>query len=91
MIRSLILASALLTLCGCVTANRKLGESFGDAVAANSRAQIVDATPAKGAPQGQGAAVDLAVGRYKADKVKKPEGDQKPGVTINLGGAPPAQ
>lgn len=70
--KSLILpAAALLAAAGCASNQHDLSPSFGRSFTANAAAQIVDPTPAAGAPQGDGATVDIAVARYKTDTVKK--------------------
>lgn len=78
--KKIILLAALALSAGCVSNKHDLDESFGAATAANFAAQIVDPTPAEGAPQGDGATVDIATGRYKTDTVKPPTSGQfKPG------------
>ena len=67
----LALATAAL-LAGCVSNQADLDESFGAAHRANMNAQVIDPNAAAGAPQGDAAAVDIAVARYKTDKVKRP-------------------
>lgn len=70
--KSLILsAAAFLAAAGCASNQHDLSPSFGRSFTANTAAQIVDPTPAAGAPQGDGTAVDIAVARYKTDTVKK--------------------
>lgn len=70
--RILILpVAALLAAAGCASNQNDLSPSFGRSFAENAAAQIVDPTPAAGAPQGDGTAVDIAVARYKTDTVKK--------------------
>lgn len=59
-------------LAGCVSNRADLDESFGVAHRANMEAQIIDANADAGAPEGDGAAIDMAIGRYKTDTVKKP-------------------
>ncbi len=77
----IILGAAIFLSAGCVSNQNDLGETFGAALASNSAAQIVDPTPAEGAPEADGAAVDLATLRYKTDKVKPPSsGVFKPGA-----------
>jgi type IV pilus biogenesis protein CpaD/CtpE len=71
-VRILLIAASVLALAGCVSNQNDLGDDFGTAFKANNAAQIIDPTPAVGAPEGNGAAVDLATVRYKTDKVKKP-------------------
>ena len=68
---ALVLAATLLAVTGCASNQNDLSPSFGKSFAANAAAQIVDPTPAAGAPQGDGTAIDVAVARYKTDKVKK--------------------
>lgn len=68
---SLLIAALLLGATGCASNQHDLSPNFGKSVTANMAAQIVDPTPAAGAPQGDGTAVDLAVARYKTDTVKK--------------------
>jgi len=82
----LMSASALIAASGCASNQHDLSPTFGKSYTANAAAQIVDPTPAAGAPQGDGTAVDLAVARYKTDTVKKgdsgdfsPEGDTQEG------------
>lgn len=78
--RILLIAAPVLALAGCVSNQRDLSDNFGAAFTANNAAQIIDPTPADGAPEGDGAAVDLATARYKTDKVKQPSSGQfKPG------------
>lgn len=70
--KSVILpAAALLAATGCASNQHDLSPSFGKSFSENAAAQIVDKTPAAGAPLGDGATVDTAVARYKTDKVKK--------------------
>lgn len=64
-------AAAFLVAAGCASNQHDLSPSFGRSFTANAAAQIVDPTPAAGAPQGDGATVDIAVARYKTDTVKK--------------------
>lgn len=72
--KPLLLPAALLfAATGCASNQHDLSPAFGKSFTANAAAQIVDRTPAAGAPQGDGAAVDLAVARYKTDTVKKGE------------------
>ncbi len=73
---------------GCVSNQHDLSPTFGAATKANLAAQIVDPAPAAGAPEGDGAAVDIATTRYKTDKVKPPTSGQfKPGT--QSGGSSP--
>jgi hypothetical protein len=71
-VKLLFIAVSAAALTGCVSNQNDLDESFGTAFNANAAAQIVDPSPTAGAPEGDGAAVDLATVRYKTDKVKKP-------------------
>ena len=68
---SLFSAGLLLAASACASNQHDLSPSFGKSFTANAAAQIIDPTPAAGAPQGDGTAVDLAVARYKTDTVKK--------------------
>ncbi len=69
--RILILPAVAFLAAGCASNQHDLSPSFGKSFTANAAAQIIDPTPAAGAPQGDGTAVDLAVARYKTDTVKK--------------------
>ncbi|MFZ5618242.1 MAG: hypothetical protein ACOZAA_13085 [Pseudomonadota bacterium] len=87
--KKLILAAIVALSSGCVSNKHDLDETFGAAYSANMTAEIVDPVAAEGAPQGDGAAVDLATIRYKTDKVKPPTSGQfKPGVQSSGGQAP---
>jgi hypothetical protein len=66
-----LLAATLLAGTGCASNQHDLSPSFGKSFTENAAAQIIDRTPAAGAPQGDGATVDIAVARYKTDTVKK--------------------
>ena len=78
--KTILAASSLLLTASCASNQHDLSPSFGKAYAGNAAAQIIDPTPAIGAPEGDGAAVDLAVARYKTDKVKRGDsGEFKPG------------
>jgi hypothetical protein len=88
-VRVFILPVTMLLAAGCVSSNQKPlgGDAFGAATAENKAAMVVDPTPAEGAPEGNGAAVDLAVKRYKTDTVKKPS-TGRAGSTAATGPAP---
>lgn len=80
--KTILACAAVLLSAGCVSNKNDLDETFGAAFAANNAAQIIDPTPAEGAPQGDGANADLATIRYKTDSVKQPQSGQfKPGET----------
>lgn len=84
--KKIIILAALITTAGCVSNKHDLDESFGAATSANFAAQVVDPTPAEGVPQGDGATVDIATGRYKTDTVKKPSsGKFTPGESTGGG------
>lgn len=84
--KKIILLAALALSAGCVSNKHDLDESFGAATEAIFAAQIVDPAPAEGAPQGDGATVDIATGRYKTDTVKQPSSGQfKPGQSSSGG------
>ncbi len=68
--KTIMLAAGFMLTAGCVSTQNDLDETFGVATKTNMNAQIVDATPAQGAPEGDGGAADLATLRYKTDKVK---------------------
>lgn len=68
--KSIIIAAGALAAAGCVSNQNDLDESFGAAFNANMTAQVIDKTPAEGAPETAGSAVDLATLRYRTDKVK---------------------
>ena len=70
--KKIIILAALVATAGCVSNKHDLDESFGAAHRANMNAQVIDPNAAAGAPQGDAAAVDIAVARYKTDKVKRP-------------------
>lgn len=79
--------AVLLATAACASNQAPLGANFGASVTANKAAMIADPTPAEGAPMGDGAAVDLAVGRYKTDTVKKGDtGDFEAGDSTEEGG-----
>lgn len=67
----ILAAAALLAAAGCASNQHDLNANFGRSFTANAAAQIIDPTPAAGAPQGDGTTIDIAVARYKTDKVKK--------------------
>ncbi|MEK7266664.1 MAG: hypothetical protein AAB227_11265 [Pseudomonadota bacterium] len=69
--KSLLLPALLLTAAGCASNQHDLSPSFGKSFTANAAAQIIDPTPAAGAPQGDGTVVEMAIARYKTDTVKK--------------------
>lgn len=55
-------------------------EYVGGVTQANMDAQIIDKTPAEGAPEGDAQVTAAATARYKAGQVKSPEGkDAAPG------------
>lgn len=86
--KQLLIGTILVMTAGCVSNQHDLSQTFGAATKANMAAQIVDPTPAAGAPEGDGAAVDIASTRYKTDTVKPPtSGKFKPGSTS--GGSSP--
>lgn len=88
--KKIIFAALAALSAGCVSNQHDLDETFGAAYSANMTAQIVDRTAAEGAPEGDGAAVDLATIRYKTDKVKQPTtGQFKPGQQQSSGGQAP--
>lgn len=66
-----LLAATLFAVTGCASNQNDLSPAFGKSFAENAAAQIIDPTPAAGAPEGDGTAVDIAVARYKTDTVKK--------------------
>lgn len=83
----ILAASSLVLAASCASNQHDLSPSFGKAFAGNAAAQIVDPTPAVGAPEGDGATIDLAVERYKTDKVKRGDsGEFKPGQESKEGG-----
>lgn len=69
--KAYMMGAVVLMAAGCASNQNDMSPSFGDAFAANAAAQIVDPTPAEGAPEGDGAAADLAILRYKTDTVKQ--------------------
>lgn len=86
--KQLLIGAILVTTAGCVSNQHDLSPNFGASTKGNLAAQIVDPTPAAGAPEGDGAAVDTATALYKTDKVKPPtSGKFKPGSTT--GGSSP--
>lgn len=87
--KRLVLIAAIALTAGCVSNQHDLSNEFGAAHRANMEAQIIDPNPAAGAPEGDGANVDIATIRYKTDKVKQPRsGAQKQGGQQS---GPPAQ
>ena len=73
------LAATIGAVTGCASNQHDLSPSYGRSFTANAAAVIADPTPAAGAPEGDGTAVDIAVARYKTDKVKKGDsGDFSP-------------
>lgn len=80
--KPVIAIAAVALLAGCVSNQSDLDESFGAAHRANMNAQIIDATAAAGAPEGDGSNVDIATVRYKTDTVKRPSaGGAKKGAS----------
>jgi hypothetical protein len=70
--RALIIAALALPAAACASrADRPLSPSLGAAVASMD-AQIIDPTPAEGAPQGSGARGVAAIKRYETGRVKAP-------------------
>ena len=75
---ALLLAAATLA-CACATTDSPLGPGAGQAAAANFAAQVVDPTPAEGAPELDPVMTAAAIERYRTDEVKDPyegEGNQ---------------
>lgn len=71
----LMIIAVVWMLSGCSTTNEPLGDSFGAAVKAANNAQIVDPTPAQGAPAADPDVQNAAVKRYKTDTVKQPKSE----------------
>jgi hypothetical protein len=69
----LIITAFAVASIGCVSNQEDLSPTFGRATSANMAAQIIDPTPAAGAPKGDGVLVDQATLRYRTDKVKQPK------------------
>lgn len=78
--KTIVIIGFALAASACASNAIDLSPAFGKATAENNAAQIVDPSPAAGAPEGDGAAADVAAARYKTDTVKQPEsGKLKPG------------
>lgn len=77
--RKLIVLFGSAFLVSCVSNQNDLDEAFGVAHRSNMEAQIIDMEASQGAPAANGAYVDVAVGRYKADTVKQPNAGGKKG------------
>jgi hypothetical protein len=79
---------ACLLAAGCTTLDQPLAGSMDGAFADNNfSAQVVDPTPAPGAPVMDAAMANAAIDRYHKGKVKTGEAEETPIVTVNL---PPA-
>lgn len=68
--KALIIAAGVMLTVGCASTQKDMDKSFGVATRANMDAQIIDKTPAQGAPAGSAMASDLAILRYNTDTVK---------------------
>ena len=75
MIRNITLTAgslAIIASTGCVSLNQPISSVFGEAYEANLAAQIVDETPAEGAPAMDAQKSDAAIERYRTDQIKEP-------------------
>lgn len=73
--KSIKIIPAVLLLSACSTTQGPLDPDFGKAVTAATEAQIIDPTPATGAPKADPTVQSSAVQRYKNDEVKQPENE----------------
>jgi hypothetical protein len=75
-------AAALLAACASTAA--PMSANDGAFAANNFKHQVVDATPAKGAPEVDAAMSAAAIERYRTGKTKKAEADKPPPIAINI-------
>ena len=81
------LVASLVVLGGCVNLNYDLSTVEGDAADQNFAAQVVDPTPAEGAPTQNAEMADAAYERYLKDEVKEPFAEEA-GESIGLSFSP---
>jgi hypothetical protein len=83
---SLLTAIALCTAAaGCHSLDTPLGGAKdGQVSKANFNAQVVDQTPASGAPAQDAAMANAAIDRYRTGKTKTSEKEAAPMVQLNL-------
>lgn len=81
------LVASLAVLGGCVNLNYDQSTVMGQAQESNFAAQVVDPTPAEGAPQQNAEMADAAYERYLKDEVKQPF-DEGAGEAIGLSFSP---
>jgi hypothetical protein len=88
--RFLILtATACLLAAGCTSLDQPLGRPFyGFAAETNFEVQVVNRTPAPGAPSMDAEMANAAIKRYHEGKVKTGQKEEAPAITVNL---PPIQ
>lgn len=83
-LKKIFLSATILCSAGCVSLNEPLSTRFGESYTANMNAQIVDPTPAEGAPMMDAQKADAAIERYRKDEVKEPV--KSTGVEFGGGG-----
>jgi hypothetical protein len=73
------------TLAGCHSLDKPLaGAADGQVAKANFNAQVVDPTPASGAPAQDAAMANAAIDRYRTGKTKTSEKEAAPMIQLNL-------
>jgi PBP1b-binding outer membrane lipoprotein LpoB len=84
---SLILAlPAVLLLAGCVSTDAQLAPGEGTFASTNFAEQVVDPTPAEGAPEMDAMMSAAAIGRYRRGETKVAEDDREDKLEIVLPG-----
>ena len=82
-LKTILLLAAAASLTACVTADSRM--TAGTAVASNDAAQIVDPSPAEGAPILDPVMAAAAIERYREDEVKDPyEGDGNQALVLGF-------
>ena len=80
----IFLTATILCSAGCISLNEPISSKFGESFRANMDAQIVDPTPAKGAPIMDAQKADAAIDRYRKDEIKEPV--ESDGIEFGGGG-----
>lgn len=83
--RKLLLSASVFAMAGCVSnLDEPISSQYGKFYENNMAAQIVDPTPAEGAPMMDAQKADAAIERYRTDTIKEPE--ESTGVEFGSGG-----
>lgn len=82
--RLYFLAPLGLLLAGCTNLGSPMAVGDGSFAETNFAAQVVDPTPADGAPAMDAAMSDAAIARYRAGEVKSGEDEEPAVLSLNL-------